>query len=73
MRYNAVVKQKYRKYYNRAVLNQLWNGERLGFSIKQCIELGARIIQNEIRNVLWIKKCWFSTKKFDECLPILNI
>ena len=52
LRYNAVVKQKYRKYYNRAVLNQLWNDEKLGFSIKQCIELGARIIQNEIRNVL---------------------
>ena len=62
MRYNAVVKQKYRKYYNRAVLNQLWNDEKLGFSIKQCIELGARIIQNEIRNVLWIKNVDFRPK-----------
>ena len=54
LRLNAVVKMIYRKHYKKRLLSQLWdNSERLGFSIKECIELSARIIQHEIRNVLY--------------------
>ena len=49
---SAVVKQKYRCYYRKRVLEQLWEkSDKLGFNLKECIQLTASIIQNEIRNV----------------------
>ena len=52
LRFNAVLKMIYRKYYSDTVLNQLWNeSKRLGYSIKGSIELTARILANDIRKV----------------------
>ena len=48
----AVVKQKYRCYYRKRVLEQLWSeSDKLGYSLKECIALASSIMQNEIRIV----------------------
>ena len=66
MRLNAVIKMIYRKFYRAHILDQLWNkSSKLGFSIKECIQLTTKICEDISEDVFKASFRLTKLKKFE--------